>query len=211
MDKAGLGELIRYENPEMADKAVSEGRSTFFLSGHFANWELTAFSYSRLYGRSLKIIAKEQASKMLNRKINKYRELGGNEIIQTGFSLRAVYEKIKLNDIICFLVDQSANPDYSVYVKFFGKITATFSGPARIALKKRPVLLTAHSVRQKDYSYILKFDKIEYDDIEDFSEENIKLLTQRIQNKFEEIITANPGMWLWLHRRFKHMKESEDK
>ncbi|MBK6538821.1 MAG: lysophospholipid acyltransferase family protein [Ignavibacteria bacterium] len=208
-DKQLLNKFVEFENAEVAEDCYKEGRSVFFLSGHISNWELTAFAYSLIYNRSLKIIAKPQASRKLNSKINSYRESGGNEIIQTGFSLRSVYEKIDLKQMICFLIDQSANPDHSVYVKFFNQNTATFSGPAKIALKKRPALVMGSIKRNIDYSYKITFKKIEYDDLSGYSEKNVSELTQRIQKCFEDIIRKNPGQWLWLHKRFKHTRKDE--
>ncbi len=209
LDKQLINKFVKFENPEVAENCYKEGRSVFFLSGHIANWELTAFAYSIVFGRSLKIIAKQQANKNLNTKINSYRELSGNEIIQTGFSLRTVYEKIELKEIICFLIDQSANPDNSVYVRIFNQLTATFSGPAKIALKKRPALVVGSAKRNADYSYKITFKEIDYDDITGYNEKNVKDLTQRIQSNFEDIIRKNPGQWLWLHKRFKHIRKNE--
>ncbi len=203
-NKNNLKNFVTFENYSLAADAVAEGRSMFFLSGHISNWELIAFSYSVLYDTSLKIIAKTQASKGLNKRVNDYRELGGNEIIQTGYSLRSLYDMISRNESICFLIDQSANPDYSVYVNFFGQNTATFSGPAKIALKKRPALLLGYGVREKDYSYKVYFKRINYDDLTQYSDDNVKKLSQRIQTELEDSIRKNPGQWLWLHKRFKH-------
>lgn len=207
--KKTLSSLVKFENPEIVENCIKEGKGVFFLSGHFANWELSAFAYSVIFNKSLKIIAKQQASKKLNKKINSYRELSGNKIIQTGFSLRSVYEMINLKETICFLIDQSANPDHSVYVKFFNHKTATFSGPAKIALKKRPSLVMGTMVRQPDYSYAVSFSKIEYDDLREYSVKNITELTRRIQFHFEEAVRNNPGQWLWLHKRFKHIQKNE--
>lgn len=193
----------------MISESIAGQNGTFFLSGHYSDWELTAYAYSVKYDVSLKIIAKLQSSKRLNSKINHYRTFGGNEILQTGFSLRKIYEMISENDIICFLTDQSANPDYSVYINFFGQNTATFSGPAKIALKKRPGLIFGYSVRKENYNYEIRFEKIEYGDLIDLNDTNITILTQRIQNKMEEIIRNNPGQWLWLHKRFKHIRKIE--
>jgi len=206
LNKDTLESLTNFKNENVAEESRSKGKGTLFLSGHYSNWELTAYSFSKLFGISLKIIAKPQGSEVLNRKINSYREMGGNEIIQTGYSLRAIFEKLANNDMICFLIDQSAHPDYSVYIKFLGQNTAAFSGPAKIALKKRPELIMGYALRDKDYKYEVFFSNINYDDITEYNSENIKLLTQRIQIEFEKIILKNPGQWLWLHKRFKHVR-----
>jgi lauroyl/myristoyl acyltransferase len=134
-------QFVSFRNEELVDKALSKANGTqetkgiFFLSGHISNWELTAFAYSLIFHRRLNIIAKIQSNKKVNNRINSYRELSGNEIIEISASLRTIYSKIKNNEIVCFLVDQSANPDYSVYVDFFGRKVATFDGPAKMALK----------------------------------------------------------------------------
>lgn len=206
LNKKKISEFIDFKNHNLVENSVSKNNGTFILSGHYSDWELTAFAYAEYYNTSLKIIAKVQASKGLNNKINEYRQLSGNEIIQIGYSLRAVYERINNNSIVCFLIDQSANPDYSVYVNFFGQKVATFSGPARIALKKRPGLILAYGLRNKNYSYSINFEKIEYDDLSEYNEINIEELTQRIQTSFENVIRRDPGQWLWLHKRFKHRK-----
>ncbi len=206
MNEQILKKMVRFENHHLVDESFSKSKGTFFLSGHFSNWELMAFSYPLFYKDKLSIIAKIQASRGLDEEINKYRELSGNEIIKIGFSLKKIFEKLNNNQIVCFLVDQSAHPDYSVYVNLFGKKVATFSGPAKIALRQRPGLLLAYGIRGNDYKYKINFEKIIYDDLIDSSKENIIELTQRIQSGFEKIISENPDQWLWFHKRFKHIK-----
>ncbi len=168
---------------------------------------MTAFGYPLMSGRKLNVIAKIQSNKLINNKINQYRELTGNKIIEISASLREVYSKIKNKEIVCFLVDQSAHPDYSVYVDFFGNSVATFKGPAKMALKFRVELLLSYGIRTKDFNYKIQFERIEYSDLEECNDENIKELTQRVQKAFENVIIQHPGQWLWLHKRFKHVKE----
>ncbi len=135
--------------------------------------------------------------------------MSGNNIIEIGFSLKEIFKRLNMNEKICFLVDQSAHPDYSSYVNFFGRRVPAFSGPAKMALKQRPNLLLAYGTRRKDYSYVINFEKIHYDDLAESNPENILKLTQRIQTRLEEVIRNNPGQWLWFHKRFKHAKTNE--
>jgi len=167
-----------------------------------------AFSYGKIFRRKLNIIVKSQTNNLVNNKVNEFRELGGNRIIEIGSSLREIYNIVKENGIVCFLMDQSANPDYSVYSKFFGQNVATFSGPAKMALKFNTPLIFAFPVRQKNYTYLINVDKIEYDDLQGgATDENVQLLTDRINQKLEVAIRENPEQWLWIHRRFKHLKQ----
>lgn len=201
-----INKFIEFENQDLIKDSGIKNKGTFILSGHFSNWELMAFAYPVIFDNRLNLIAKIQASKKLNEKINEYRELSGNEIIEIGFSLKEIFNKLKQNEIICFLIDQSAHPDYSAYINFFGKKVPSFSGPAKLALKQRPEIIIGFGTRRADYSYQINFEKINYDDLKDNINENVIELTQRIQTKFEEVIKNNPGQWLWFHKRFKHAK-----
>lgn len=207
MKKDLLDTFISYEGYNLVVEALEKGHGVFFISGHIANWEVTAFSYAKIFRGKLNILAKTQSNKFVDRKLNYYRELSGNEIIPVGAPIRSVFKKILRNEIVCFLVDQSAHPLYSVYADFFGYKVATFSGPAKMALKFKTELIFASSKRLSNYTYIMSVDKIEYDDIKEYNDENILKLTERINKKLEDTIRDNPSQWLWFHRRFKHLKD----
>lgn len=208
MKKRLLDKFVSINNYHLVDEALRKRNGVFFLSGHIANWEIMAFSYGKIFRRKLNIIVKSQTNNLVNKKVNEFRELGGNRIIEVGSSIREIYNIVKENGIVCFLMDQSANPDYSVYSNFFGQNVATFSGPAKMALKFNTELIFAYPVRQKKYNYLIKVDVIKYDDLlGGATDENVQKLTDRINQKLEKAIRENPEQWLWIHRRFKHIKQ----
>lgn len=200
--------FVSFDNHDYIFKSLKKGRGVFFLSGHISNWEITAYTYAKTFRTRLNIIVKGQTNKLVNRKINQYRELSGNEMIEIGGSLRNIYTLIKKNEIVCFLMDQSANPDYSVYAKFFGLNVSTFSGPAKIALKNNTEIIFSYATRNKHYNYYINIDKIDFSDLVGGpTDENVQILTERINKKLEAAIRAHPEQWLWIHRRFKHIKK----
>ncbi len=207
INKNNIKKLVKIDNYDLVTATGTNAKGKFFLSGHFSNWELLAYSFPLLTNDFMNIIAKIQASKGLNRKINEFREISGNKIIEIGFSLKEVFTRINKNEIVTFLVDQSAHPDYSAYIRFFGMNVPAFSGPAKIALRQRPELFITYGVRQEDYTYIIYFEKVIYDDLTESSDENVIELTQRIATKIEEVVRKYPGQWLWFHKRFKHRRE----
>lgn len=211
MRKELLDTFISFEQSHLIVQALKKGHGVFFISGHISNWELTAFSYAKIFRGKLNVLAKTQSNKFVDDKLNYYREISGNEIIPVGAPIRNVFKKILRNEIVCFLVDQSAHPVYSVYADFFGHKVATFSGPAKMALKFKTELIFAYSIRLPNYTYYITVDKIEYGDLKEYSDENIMKLTERINKKLENVIKENPDQWLWFHRRFKHIKDDEPK
>ena len=206
LNKNIITKLVKVINYNLIEEAKQKGKGAVLVGGHFSNWELMAFSFSEVTDNKLNVITKIQASKGLNEKINEYRELRGNEMIEIGFSLKKIFEKLRKNELIGFLIDQSAHPDYSSYINLFGRKVASFSGPAKIALRQRPELILGFILRDTSNNYKLEFKKIFYDDLKENSDENVVELTQRIQSEFETVIRNNPGQWLWFHKRFKHMK-----
>ena len=134
MSKELLDTVISFEQSHLIVQALQKGHGVFFISGHISNWEITAFAYAKIFRGKLDILAKTQSNKFVDVKLNEYRELSGNEIIPVGAPIRSVFKKILRNEIVCFLVDQSAHPVYSEYADFFGHKVATFSGPAKMAL-----------------------------------------------------------------------------
>ncbi len=211
MKKDLLDTIISFENSQLIVKGLEKGHGVFFISGHISNWELTAFGYAKIFRGKLNILAKTQSNKFVDHKLNYYRELSGNEIIPVGAPIRSVFKKILRNEIVCFLVDQSAHPLYSVYADFFGHKVATFSGPAKMALKFKTELIFAYANRLPNFTYFITIDKIEYDDLKEYNEQNVMILTERINKKLENAIRANPSQWLWFHRRFKHIKDDGKK
>ena len=208
MNKKLLESFVAFENINLIEEALKKNKGVFFISGHITNWELTAFSYAIVCQNKLNIVTKIQSNKFINEKITEYRELCGNEMIEIGSSLRNIFEKISKNEIVCFLMDQSAQPDYSVYADFFGQKVATFSGPAKMALKYNIELIFAYGVRTDKYKYVINLDNIDYSDLNGLNDDNVKILTERINKKLEKVIRDNPSQWLWFHRRFKHIKNN---
>lgn len=207
-NKVTADRQISVTGNKIMDDAITKGKGVILLSGHISNWELSAFAYPLLRRRALNIIAKIQASRMLNKKVNKYRKKSGNKIIQVGASLREAYTILKTNKILCFLIDQSAHPDYSVYVDFFGKKVATFAGSARMALKQGSPVVMGYMIRDEKGKYRINFEEINYDGIKDDNEKNVVELTQRMQSLLERIIREHPDQWFWFHKRFKHVRDA---
>lgn len=192
--------------------AFNKGKGVVIVSGHISSWELSASSSSVNTGIKVSCIARPQANNLVNSKINSYRVKYGNEIIETGANLRQIYERIKQKKIVAFLIDQSAPPEYSYYVDFFGVNTSSYSGAAKMALKFDTEVVFGVIVRKDDLNYSPVFINIKTDDLSGTFDERAKELTARINKTLENIIRKYPEQWLWFHRRFKNirMNENED-
>lgn len=185
-----------------------EGKGLILISAHFGNWELMAFGVSQMCGEPFNIIIKEQANKLLDKKINEIRELRGNKLIDMSQSLREVLTLLRDNKIVAILGDQSAPRESLVKADFFIKNVPTFEGAARFAFKTGTKLLFGVPTRNKDYSYSLTLHEIDVCKYGEYNEENIQKLTQEHVDLLVEHIRENPDHWLWFHKRFKNVEQS---
>ena len=199
-----LRNFINIDNPELIIEKLGQGNGLIMISGHFGNWELTAYGVSKLLGIQFNVIVKEQTNKKVNDGIDRIRTSGGNRMIDMRNSLRDILSVIKAGGIIAMLGDQAA-PKENVRVDFFIKDVPTFEGTARIAIKTGAAVLFGVSTRNIDGTYRLRLHEIDTSKYKDPNDENIKALTQDHVNLLVEYIKQRPDHWLWFHRRFKNV------
>jgi Kdo2-lipid IVA lauroyltransferase/acyltransferase len=199
-----LAEFMKVTNLEIINEKLKTGKGLILVSGHFGNWELTAYGVSRLCGKPFHVIVKEQSNKKVNERINKIRSEKGNVMIDMRNSLREVLTALKENKIVAMLGDQAA-PKENVKVDFFIEGVPTFEGAARFALKTGAAVLFGVSTRNDDGTYSLTLHEIDTSKYTEAMEENIRALTQEHVNLLIEYIKQRPDHWLWFHRRFKNV------
>ncbi|NOS85741.1 MAG: hypothetical protein HOP31_11420 [Ignavibacteria bacterium] len=199
-----LRKMLRVENIGLMQEKLKHGKGLIMISGHFGNWELTAYGVSKIYDIPVNVIVKEQTNKRVNEGINEIRTSGGNRMIDMRNSLREILTAIKNNGVVAMLGDQSA-PKENIKVKFFLDGVPTYEGTARIAIKTGAEVLFGVSTRNSDGTYSLKFHEIDTSMYKESTEENVKALTQAHVDLLVEYIKLRPDHWLWFHRRFKNV------
>jgi KDO2-lipid IV(A) lauroyltransferase len=201
-----IKELVHVTNPELINNKLQQGKGLVLISAHFGNWELIAYAVSRICGEPFNIIVKEQSNKVLDRKINRIRESGGNKMIYMEHSLKNILMLLGSNKIVAMLGDQSPPKESPVKTDFFIKNVPTFEGAARFAIKTGAPVIFGVPVRNKDYTYSITLIEIDTSEYKDYNDENIARLTQEHVNLLKEHIIAHPDHWLWFHRRFKNVE-----
>jgi KDO2-lipid IV(A) lauroyltransferase len=206
LNETKLHQIIKMENPELIEKCLQKGNGIVIVSAHFGNWELMGYGCALYTHQQFNIIVKEQSNHRLDKRLNRIRESAGNKIIEMKIALREVLRLLGENKIVVMLGDQSAPKEGSVKVDFFVKDVPTFEGAAKFAIKTQSAMIFGYPLRQKDNTYKVCLKEIDMGKYKEYSEENIKKLTQEHTKLLEEAIRKNPDHWLWFHRRFKHVK-----
>lgn len=207
---AALRSLVKADNIEIIDQGYQRGKGVIMLSGHFGNWELIALGVAYLSKHPVSIIVQTQSNKRVNDVINRHRCLLGNSVIPLGMSVRETITILKSGGIVAMAPDQSG-PMEGVYVDFFGRRVASHQGPAALALRTGATMIIGFMIRQPDWTYEAILEEIPMADLNGYSEDHVRELTQRHTAILEKFIRQYPDHWLWMHRRWKHTWESVQK
>jgi Kdo2-lipid IVA lauroyltransferase/acyltransferase len=208
-----LKKNLTFRNLEVYDNISRRKRGLILMSGHFGNWELLAMGMPALLNIPASIIVKRQRNYYTDAFINRYRSQYGNRIVYTKDSVRETLRILHGNGIVALIADQSGPRD-SVYVPFFGRSVATFGGPALFALRTGSSILMALAVRQVDDTYETVLEEVPLDGLSGSEQDQMCELTARHTAILEKYIRLYPHLWLWQHRRWKHVQgdteESEE-
>lgn len=201
-----VSSLVEFENFSLIGEKLKSGKGILFLSGHYGNWELLAFSAGLFtrneHEKELSIVVKPQKNKRLNLVLNQYRSKFGNKLISSRNSAANIIKKIRNNELVAIVADQKAVKNRDIYIDFLGRKSLTYIAPAKLAIKYNVPVIYGIIERQDNNKYKAKLYEVEYEDIKD--EPNaVELLTIRQSNVLENQIITNPNQWAWQHNRWK--------
>lgn len=199
---------VRVHGFEHFEKALKKGKGVFFLSAHTGYWEVMGVVASE-YNVPLNVITKYLRIGFLNKIWVKSRERAGIRLINETFSAKEVLKTIAKGGVIGFVLDQFMGPPVGRRIKFFGRPAWTIASLAWFVQKTGASVVPVVNYRAEDGHFDLYISpEVDFQNI-GTDEENIIHNTQRYSNIMEDFIKAKPEQWLWLHRRWKRVKEDD--
>jgi KDO2-lipid IV(A) lauroyltransferase len=113
--------------------------------------------------------------------------------------LRALREKSG----VIFVMDQFMGKPYGVETTFFEHSTGTAYGLALFAMKTEVPVVPVFTFRDSEGRTVIKAEPpLPFENFGD-REITIQKMTQKYNNKLEEIVRRHPEQWMWVHRRWK--------
>ena len=197
MRAANIGRWVRCEGREYFEQALRRGRGVLFATAHLGNWELSAFAHAILTG-PMHVVVRPLDNPLIDAMVERRRTLSGNRLIQKKDFARSILKALAANEAVGILIDQNASLDSGVFVDFFGMPACAGAGFARIAAHSGAAVIPGFALwSETEGRYVLRF----YPPLEMTGDAARD--TQALQSKLEELIRADPGQWLWIHRRWK--------
>ena len=191
---------IIVKNKDYLNLIKSYKGSKIFISAHIGNWEITR-NYLLNEGFILHSIYRQANNQMIDSYIQKNRQRENAYFYKKGSdSAKNMIKVLKKGGDLALLVDQrdSSGP----LINFFKQKAYASEGFANLALKYQTMICPVYSIRNKDSSFQLIFEKpLEFNEYQNLTPKD---LVQKVYIEyFESWINKNPEQWLWSHERWK--------
>jgi Kdo2-lipid IVA lauroyltransferase/acyltransferase len=190
----------RLRREDMARAAWERGRGVIFAVGHLGNWEIAAAAMAAR-GYPIAAIAKSAANPLFYERIMAARRRMGIEIIDFQGASRPTLKALREGKMVAFAADQHAGRA-GVWVPFFGRPASTYRGPALMALRTGAPMYLAVPLRMPDGTYELSLEQVDTTPT-GAMETDVVRVTAEYSRKLEAAVRANPGQYLWHHRRWR--------
>ncbi|OSZ78229.1 lipid A biosynthesis acyltransferase [Chitinophagaceae bacterium IBVUCB1] len=190
------------EAKALFDKLAAENKSIILVMGHLGNWEWAGNTFSLQLKQQLYVIYHPITNKYFDWLMYKMRTRFGTKLIAMKDTFREMLENKNELNATAFIADQTPAPDTAYWTKFMHQDTPIFRGTELIARKINYPVVYATVKRVKRGEYEMHA-KLLVETPKATAEGEISELHTR---QLERDIIAQPEVWLWSHRRWKHTK-----
>lgn len=192
--------IMRLHGFENWKKAHDRGKGVLFVSSHLGNWEMLVAA-GGLSGMSLTMVTRRNKPEWFRRKLQEARaEIGAREAYEPR-TLPVVLKALRRGESVGFVIDQYAPPPAGVPVRFFEARVDTLSAVAPLAERTGAAVVPVTT--RRDENGLVRVTIEPEMELGEALRDPVRA-TQAMAAKVESWIRAEPGQWLWIHRRFKN-------
>lgn len=204
---------LAIQGVEKLHEALKQKKGAMLLVSHKGNWEVMALIAGLFIAQPIKgqiyALARPLKNPLLYNYVLSQRGLTGlKSILKTG-AVAQTFRRLKQNGIVCLLIDQRVN-EGAVEVDFFGHKALTTSLPAVTAIRFKTPIFYLFAEKTPDLKYIMKVEGPAPIEISGNNEEDIRVNTQRFNDRVEAEIRTDPSQWLWMHNRWRIRHGAKD-
>lgn len=199
--------LVDVEGREHVEKAMAAGKGTILCGAHIGNWEIHGLAHGHLFG-AIGVVARPLDNPALDQRLCAFRSSGGNAVIYKQRALAQVIRTLREGRGVAILVDQNVQAKDGIFVTFFGRLAATTTVAAALAIKTGCSLVPSYSELLPSGRYRLRYEPpVEVSPQAEKVAEIVRV-TQELAARTEAAVRRVPDQWLWIHRRWKTQPES---
>src|SRR3954452_12228314 len=178
------------------------------LTGHYGNWEVLGYALATL-GFETTSIARPLDNPYVNEWLTGVRERKGQRIIAKKGATEEVTGILEAKGVVGFIADQNAGPK-GIFVDFFGRKASTYKSIALLAMQYEVPVVIGYARRLNDrFRFKMGMQDVIYPRDWKDQPDPLRYITQRYTRAIEDFVRADPGQYLWVHRRWKSRPKGE--
>lgn len=185
------------------DDLVEKKQSCIIVMGHFGNWEWAGNSFSLQGKQQLYVIYHPLSNKNVDKLMYDMRSRFGTKLYAMKDTMREMIRNRNEVNATAFIADQTPAPESAYWTTFLNQDTPVFWGTEKIAQKLNYPIVYVTISKVKRGFYTVN-SEILVSEPKNTKEGEISELHTR---KLEKDILAQPEIWLWSHRRWKHKRK----
>jgi KDO2-lipid IV(A) lauroyltransferase len=193
---------IEIKGEKILNEIKKKNKPVIFVSGHFANFELMSMELTKK-NINLATIYRPLNNFFLNPFMEYLREkyICKNQIKKGIAGVKDSINYIKSNYSIALMIDQRVSEGKRL--PFFEHMALTSTLPAQLALKFNLDIVPIYINRKTNNNFAMKiYEPIKV--VNSGDDESSKLdISIKLNKILEEMISQDPGQWIWTHNRWK--------
>ena len=195
-------DIVKIKGEEILQKIIKKNKPVIFVSGHFANFELMSMELTK---RNIKLatIYRPLNNFFINPVMEHVRRkyVCKNQIKKGIAGVKSAIKYIKNNSSVALMIDQRVSEGKKL--SLFGHMAFTTTLPSQLAFKYQLDVVPIYIFRKANDDFEIEI----YEPIQilnkEVSETNKLDLAIKLNKIIEEMISRNPGQWIWTHNRWK--------
>ena len=176
------------------------------VTAHFGSWELLSRAMAT-YGYPHTAVSAFLSNPDTSRIIEDYRAVANVEMIQMRGAVRGLLRSLRKGKYIALVMDQNTKPaDGGIFVEFFGLPVPMSTSAAAIAERVNvPITPIFCLVRGDDTYQVYALPPVREVNAA-VGPDSVRDLTEKIAAMFQQEIARQPEQWMWMYKRWKHIK-----
>jgi KDO2-lipid IV(A) lauroyltransferase len=191
---------VEFDGTERVEAAHALGRGVLLFTGHFGYWEINALVHA-LALQPMAVLARPLDNPLLNDLLERVRCRTGNSVIYRRSALRRVLRTLSANQAVAMLIDQHIQTD-AVPVDFFNRPASTTTALAAIAIRTGAPVIPVFALPLPGGRFRMVYEHA-VDPPNGDDSAALRDFTQRCTDVLEMYVRRYPGLWLWMHRRWR--------
>jgi len=206
MSSKSLLNMVEFKNLELLEELYLNKKSAFIALGHTPNWELGGMLLPLICKQKVFAVYLPPKNKYFDSYLVKFRQSFGGKLISSKQVFKTMLEN-KNDTVITYILADQAPPkgNEQFWTKFLNQETAFLTGLEKMAIHLKFSVVFMEIIKKARGKYQIEF-KLLTDNPQNEPEHSI---TNKYARALENLILQHPENWLWSHKRWKNIRNTQ--